>query len=341
MRPVIYRILAGAILLVPPALAQDAADDICREFGETPSRSVTRQNRLAPFVYGRIVIKGLASTAKAPRVVVVYSDNSQPATRLAITRSGNYCFRRVGNGGILIVDVDGVEVARRSLSDLGGTRTREDFEIFPTQADQAAPPGVISAKYARPQNDRTLDLYKKAAESERNKKTDKAIELVKEIVLLDPDDFVAWAKLGSLYLEKNALSEADVAFTKAVSLRPDYSPALVNLGMMRAFSNKFPEAIEFFKRAVIAEPGSARTYRLLGEAHLQNREGSLGLAALDKALEIDPIGMAECHLLKARLYDLAGARSVAANEYKAFLTKVPEHPDRKRFEKYIKEHSEP
>ena len=41
----------------------------------------------------------------------------------------------------------------------------------------------------------------------------------------------------------------------------------------------------------------------------------------------------------AKLYDLAGAKELAVKEYKNFLAKVPEHPDKKKFEKYIKDNS--
>lgn len=337
MRSVICTLIIGAAHLILAAAASAQADDICREFGETPTREVGRQNRLAPYVYGRIIIAGLTSTAKPPRVTVIYSDNSQPATRQTVSKSGNYCFRRVGNGGMLVVDVDGVEVARKSLSDLGGSRTREDFEVLPNQPDQLAPPGVVSTKFSRPTNDKTIDLYRKAAEAEREKKLEKTVEYVKEIVSIDPDDFIAWAKLASLYLERKLSSDAEAAFKKCLEIRTDYTPAMLNLGMMYAFQNQFPEAIEMFKRAVATDPNSARGYRLLGEAYLQNRQGSLGLATLDKALEIDPVGMAECHLLKARLYDLVGAKQLAAAEYKAFLKKVPDHPEKKILEKYIRD----
>ena len=88
------------------------------------------------------------------------------------------------------------------------------------------------------------------------------------------------------------------------------------------------------------DPTSARAYRLLGEAYLQNKQGNLGLAALDRAIELDPQGMAECHLLKARLYDLAGAKHLASAEYRAFLAKVSDHPDKKKFEQYIQDNPE-
>jgi Tfp pilus assembly protein PilF len=74
---------------------------------------------------------------------------------------------------------------------------------------------------------------------------------------------------------------------------------------------------------------------LLGEGYLQNKQGTLAVQALDEAIRLDPIGQAECHLLKGHLYELAGAKQLATKEYKVFLAKVPDHPDKNRLEKFI------
>jgi Tfp pilus assembly protein PilF len=320
------------------AVARAQPDDICREFGETPTRELGRDNRPAPYVFGRIVIKGVPPGAKPPRVIAIYSDTQQPAMRQVIGKSGNYCFQKRGNAGTLVIDVDGMEMARKTVSDIAGTRQREDFEIYPLgQGTREAPPGVINARFGRPPNDKTADLYRKAGEAEQANDTAKVIEHIKEIVAVDPADFIAWAKLGSLYLQTNALADAEAAFRRALEIRGDYTPALINLGVVAAMQGYYPAAVAIFQEAVKSDPKSARAYRFLGEAYLQNKQGSLGVAALDEALRLDPVGMAECHLLKARLYDLVGAKNLAAAEYKQFLEKVNDHPDRKKFEKYVKD----
>lgn len=340
MRTFVVAIAAAAILLFFNIFARAQADEICREYGETPTREFDRTNRLAPYIFGRIVLKGLAANAKLPRVTVVYSDSRQPALRQVITRSGNYCFRRQGTGGMLIIDIEGVEATRKTVTDIGETRQREDFEILVPRTDQNAPPSVVSTRFTRSANDQTSDLYKKAAEAENEQQPKKAIDFVREIVAIDPDDFIAWAKLGSLYVAAGLMLEAEAAFTRSLELRPDYPTALINFGMLRAFQGQFEAAVGLFERAAVSDPKSAIAHRLLGEAYLQIRKGSLGLSALDKALELDPQGQAECHLLKARLYDLAGAKHLAAGEYRAFLKKVSNHADKKKFEKYIKDNPE-
>ena len=312
-------------------------DDICREFGESPSREIGRDNRLVPYVFGRVILSGFSAQMKRPRVTVIYSDSLQPATRQVISRSGNYCFAKRGNGGVLAVEVDGVETIRKPVSDISVKSQREDFEILPPRSAQGPPPGVVSAKPARPANEKTVALYEKVQEADADEKPDRAILIVRQIVAIDPDDFVAWSMLGSLLIRKNSIADAEAAFTRSLELKPDYTPSILSLGMLAAVQSNFEKAISYFGRATLADPMSARAYRLLGEAYLQNRQGNLGIAALDKALELDPIGMAECHLSIARLFDLAGAKKQAAAEYKAFLEKVPDHPDKKKFEKYIKD----
>jgi len=337
----VFGIAAACLLIAFATVAARAqADDICREAsGETPSREMGSRGKLAPYVYGRISLKGVDSTAPSPRVVAVFSDSRQPALRQTVGRSGSYCFKHLGTGGVLIVEVDGAEVIRKDVSDMAAQRQEEDFEVTVAQTLRNAP-GVISATLTRQPNQRTADLYKKAAAAEANGQASNEIDIVRSIVEIDPEDYVAWAKLGSLFVSAHEMEKATDAFEHALKLKPDYTTALIDLGMIRAFTKDFPAAIELFGKAAASDPTSARAYRLLGEAYLQNRQGTLGLAALDKAIALDPVRMAECHLLKARLYDLAGAKDLASAEYRVYLKKVPDSPDRKKYEQYIKDNPE-
>lgn len=90
-------------------------------------------------------------------------------------------------------------------------------------------------------------------------------------------------------------------------------------------------------RSASLDPKSARVFQLLGEAYLEERQRTLGAEALNEAIRLDPVGMAECHLQLAHLYDLAGAKHLASCEYKIFLKKVRDHPDKKKLEKYVKD----
>ena len=313
-------------------------DEFCAEAGHMPSLESPFLH--VPYVYGRVAVSGIDPNAKLPKVAVLYSDSQQPAKRFVLSRSGNYCFRRMGSGGTLVVEVDGLEVARRSLPSMGAAQQREDFEIVAGKAGTQASPGIVSTRFTRPPNEKTIELYKKAAEAERAKDLENAINHVNQIVSLDPDDFIAWAKLGSLQFERASFTEADAAYRRSLEIRVDYTPAWINVGKLRMAQKQYETAAEIFKHAALLEPTSAPIFRLLGEAYLLAKKGSLGVQALDEAIRLDPIGMAECHLQKAHLYELVGAKQLATKEYKAFLKKVPDHPNRKRIEKFIKDNPE-
>lgn len=313
-------------------------DDVCRESGIIPSLDLPRER--VPYVYGRVVLLGVDRNAKAPRITVILNDTQQMSNRQRLDKTGNYCFRRVGaGGGSLTVEVDGLEVARRALPVSGPLQQREDFEVYAKPAKSDAPPGAISARFLHPPNEKTAPLYRKVVDAEREDDTKTAEESLNEIVLLDPADFVALAKLGSLYLKQNKLTEAEAAFRKSLELKVEYTPAWIHVAKVRMAQKRFDESAEILKHASTLEPSNGRIFQLLGEVYLQAKKGSLGADALKKALELDPIGMADCHLLLGRLFDLAGAKGMAAAEYKAFLEKVPEHPDRKKLERYIRENS--
>ncbi|HEX2640903.1 MAG TPA: tetratricopeptide repeat protein [Pyrinomonadaceae bacterium] len=309
-------------------------DDLCAAAGYIPSMDPPFPP--VPYVFGRVRVKGSNSGSKSPHVVVIFSDRQQPVSRQVIGGSGTYCFKRSsGSGGTMIVEVDGEEVTRRTLPTLGPAQQREDFEIDMQQVGPKAAPGVVSSKFTREPNEKTVELYKKAAKAEKSGDIDKTINYLKQIVAADPEDYPAWGKLGARYFEKQSIPEAEAAFKEAIRVNPQYTPAWLSIGLLRINQKQFEAAIGIFKQVTELDPSSAMAYRLLGISYLQTRQGTLGIDALDQAIKLDPVGMAECHLLKAHLYELAGYKKLAADEYKVFLTKVPDYKEKKRLEEFI------
>jgi len=329
--------LAGPLLLTAIFVLASSAqvDEICREFGAVPSLEAPKLQ--APFVFGKIKVSGVAPDAKLPKITIAFSDARQPLVRQTLEGSGNYCFKRTGGDGILVIHVGSSEFVRKTIPAFGPPQQREDFEIHADDSKGSGQPGILSARFSYKRSERSTELFLKAAEAEKQKSKKRAIEFMKEAVKGDPADFIAWAKIGSLHFEQNEFPEAEAAFKKSLELRVDYTPAWLFMGRIRMAQNQYEIAAEIFKQAIETDPQSARAYQLLGETYLLSKKGTLGAEALNKAIELDPDGMAENHLLLAKLYDLAGAKSQAAHEYRAFLKKVSHHPDKEKFEKYIRE----
>ena len=327
----------GTILLL--ALAGSAQiDEICREAGVMPS--LDSPFAQVPYIYGRVTLAG-GDPGKPAKITVIFSDREQNETRWTVGKSGYYCFRRNNpSGGSLVVEVNGSEAARKTLPSFGPGQQREDFEVTPPELAKGSPPATVSAKFARPTNEKTLPLYKKVVDAEREKRFTDAIIALKGIIEADPEDFVAWAKLGTINFDQGNLGDADAAFRRSLELRVDYTPAWINVGKLRIAQKQFEAAAGIFQHASTLEPTSARIYQLLGEAYIYAKKGNLGVEALNKALELDSVGMAESHLLLATLYDRAGAKHLASKEYRLFLGKIKDHPEKKKFEKYIKDNPE-
>lgn len=335
--------LASILLFLAAAVASSMAqvDEICKEFGYSAILDGPRLS--APFVYGRVTVTSNDPNAKFPKVTITYSNRSQSPSRVSIGKSGSYCFKVTSSsGGSLVVDIDGVEVARKDVPDFGPPQKREDFQVTAPSSDRSiASPGVVSTKFLYPRNEKTAELYKAAVRAEEEKALDSAIESMNEVVAIDTNDFIAWAYLGTLHFQNNRLSEADAAFRKALALREDYTPAWINVGKLRVAQKQLEAAMEIFKHAAALEPEDAKIFRLLGETYLLNKQGTLGAQALNHAIRLDPIRQAECHLQLAHLFQLAKANSLAAKEYQKFLEKVPDHPDGEKFRKFIRENGGP
>ena len=327
-------VFLSAAFLFPRYAQAQAAGDVC---GDTAGSTVWLSSKV---VYGTVKLIGADRLSKPPKMSVILMLGTRTTTTPVAENSGNYCFRDTdGSGATLIVEVDGREVGREVLETVSSTSPKQfrrdfDIQIGPSQPRK---PAVISAKFPYSRNDRNSKLYAGAVAALDAKDYDTSERTLKKIVETDKDDFWAWAKLGAAQMEKNDLANAEKSFRHSLDLKSDFVPAMVSLGRVYLLQKQFDQAIEIFLSATKSDPTAARAFQLLGESYLMVRKGTLGVAALDEAIRLEPVAMAECHLLKARLYDRAGAKSYASREYKIFLEKVPNHPEAKTFSKYIQD----
>ena len=108
-------------------------------------------------------------------------------------------------------------------------------------------------------------------------------------------------------------------------------------GRLYAIGKSFDKAVAVLKPAVEKHPDSADASFLLAEAYLQTGKYEESAAHFRTALRLDPKGKAEAHLRLAALLNAAGKKGEAAAELKQFLDKNPNHPNREKFEEYIRQ----
>ena len=337
MRPVLRIGLFLAAVILFSANTWSQASQICSDTG---GATVWLTSRV---VYGLVKMTGVEKAERFPKVVVVMTSGARTVASYVIDKptGGSYCFRDVdGSGATLTLEVEGREVGREVLEIVpanGPKQFRRDFEIEIGNFSPKAKPAVVSAKYQYPRNDKQAKLYTDANAAISGKDFDTAERSLKKIVDSDKGDYWAWAKLGSVYLERNDFAAAESAFRASLQANPDFVPAAINLGRVYLLGQKNDQAVEVLLTATKTDPKAARAFQLLGEAYIVARKEAPGIEALNQAILLEPVPMAESHLLLAWVYDRAGNKKFASREYKLFLQKVPNHPEAKKFEKYIQD----
>lgn len=324
-------LLGTVLLLVLVGENHGQQEEICADRGiiapiDTPTRRFS-------VIFGRVSIKRPKNSGKAPEVVI-WLREGRSTQRLALDGSGSYCFERSGAGGEVTVDINGQQADRRSII-TNVLEQREDFDFSLTSTETPAPPGVVSAKFNYQRNGKNTKLFEKAIKASAEQNPEKAIEYLTALISDDAADYVANATLANVYYQQKNYAEAAKWFKRSVEINPDYTPGWVSFSQSQYAQKEYEAAIESCKRLIKLDPRSAVGFYILGEAYLRTEKGNLAVEALNEAIKLDPITMAECHLILADLYDINGLKKLATKEYKAFIAKVPNHPDKKRIEQYI------
>ena len=276
--------------------------------------------------------------------IMLYTESGTLIGRQTVTNNSRYRFLEVANGRYdVVVEVEGSEVARVRVLVQSAYKTdfRQDIHLewrAGARQRQRAKPQTISAAdfYDRP--GRNKSRFERAQRLLDNGRDREAASLLKEIVDTDPGDFQAWSELGTAHLMGGELADAERAYRRAIQERPTFALALLNLGRLLITQKRFAESIDPLYSATQARPNSADAHFLLGKTYLNVKQGSKAVPQLNEALRLDPQGKADAHLLLAALYDAAGLKDRAANEYEQFLLKRRNYVDRKKLERYIIEH---
>ena len=339
-------LLALLSVFAIPVVAQDdearAASGLPQMIGRRPCANPAIGSDAS--LSGSINVIGMPEGSKSPSLSVTVLSNGSVVQRERVKARDSFSFACVPRYGVtLIVEADGLEIGSYPLGSLNPPPLSNRQEINVTWAQiggaVARQVAVVSVRNSYARTAENQKAFEKAAASLKEKKPENSIKLFKAITERDANDFVAWTELANLYFTDNKPAEAEAAYAKAMALKPDFMPALMNAGKLYISQKKPDQAIEILTKAVAAEPQSADANQYLGEAYLLARKGSAAVTYLEKAIELKPIAKAEIHLRLAALYNAANLKERAVAEYKKFLEKVPDHPEKAKIEKYISDNT--
>jgi Tfp pilus assembly protein PilF len=296
-------------------------------------------------LYGDFKIDDSKVSGRKPEnfQVILYNISGSVVGRQSIANNGRYSFNNVPSGEYnVVVENNGAEVTRVWVRLTGFVRGefRRDIELewrdnsFATGTKNSAVVSVTDYYERKPANQ---SLFDKSQEAIGKNDLKQAATLLNQLVSADAKDYQAWTALGLVHSIQDKKGEAEKAFRNALTEKPDYFMALLNLGKLQLMQKSFDGAIETLTKAVETDPKSAEANFLLGEAYLQIKKGSKAVGYLYEAIKLDPVGKAEAHLRLATLYRGAGLKDRAVAEYEQFLAKKPDHPDKAKIQQYISE----
>jgi len=333
MKAILLLEVFALLLIIFPPSAQAQTDELRQATGLPLQIG-------AAAVYGQVTMKRLEKSETRPRAHVTLLEGGTQLERVQTNDEGFYYFRNFPRStATLVFEVDNAEVGRLVINP-GASRTiRQDITVD-WQEIKKARASVVDLKRgvdAYPRDDAGRKVLSEAIRLGRDNQHGQAIKILTDVVTKDPKDYVVWTELGTLYFQAKSLDSAETAYVKAIELKKDYFPALLNLGKLYIYGKQFDNAILVLSNAAKSKQDSADAHHYLGEAYLNAKKGSLAVPALNEAIRLAPAEKAEIHLRLASLYDAAGMKAKASGEYKLFLEKRPDHPKREQLEKYIRD----
>ncbi len=293
-------------------------------------------------LHGTLEVDESEATGPVPQTFVLVLRNAlgEIIGRDSVANGGQYRFSQVRQGELTIaVEADNQELARMTIFITGTTPAyvRRDVSMAWKErggGSEDHPAG--SVLYARDRGNQKL--FDQAEKLSGEGDLSKAAEILEQLLKSDPNDFESWTELGTLRFRQERLDAAESAYRKASELHPTYLLAWINLGKLHLAKEEFQEAVDCFTKATVLDASRAEAFYFLGDSYLKLRKGSLAVPALEKSLELDPIGMADAHLLLGSLYSAARYSDRAVEEYRQFLKKKPDSPMKDELKAYIEKH---
>jgi tetratricopeptide (TPR) repeat protein len=145
------------------------------------------------------------------------------------------------------------------------------------------------------------------------------------VTRLQPESAAAWFNEGTALEALGDVAGARAKYRQALSRDSGYSPALNNLGALQLREGSVAEARNAFTLAVTADPANAGAHANLGLALIATGQPDIGIARINKALELKPellSGMSSHAWLLAAHADGASRRPEAALDLAERIVRV-------------------
>ena len=107
-------------------------------------------------------------------------------------------------------------------------------------------------------------------------------------IKINPNEPSYFLALGTTWIKKPDLSEAEQAFRRAIQLRPDNPRAQMYLGYALLEQKKYPEAREWLEKSLQKDKSVPETFYYLGQIAQEQNEDERAIQFFKQALELLP-----------------------------------------------------
>jgi tetratricopeptide (TPR) repeat protein len=292
---------------------------------------------------GRILLRGGRRLERRAKVQL-RSFNSGDMFLLS-DDNGAFTFRRLRGGTYtVIVDAgDEFEKASQSVDIIEPARRRDDTGIVvqvtifvDAKGSVSNPVGTVdAASGAVP--DAAKDLYKQALESSKSGDRKKAIDQLKQALVIYPNFMTALNELGVQYMSLKEWDKASESLRAAIKLNPDAFQPRLNYGIVLVQLKNYKDAAAQLQTAVQKDSTSPVAYLYLGRALVSIANYDAAETALKKTVSIGGPEATEAHRYLGAVYIEKGDAPHAADELDKYLELAPKAKDADRIRAMIKD----
>ena len=199
-----------------------------------------------------------------------------------------------------------------------------------------ARPGVINAALAAVPK-RAADLYLNALAAAQAGDVNKAIEQLRDAILVYPEFPLALNELGVQYLKTGQATKAADVLQRAVRLTPDAIAPRLNYGVALLEKRSFAEAEAELRQVLKLNDGAATAHLYLGITLIHLRNYSEAEKELQRAISFASPELSIAHYYLGGIYWGKRDYKKAADELETYLKLSPKAPDADRTRATIKE----
>lgn len=305
--------------------------------------SLWAQGQMGGVIAGRIIAgHGLPGRLQ----VQLAADADVLAEETYTDSNGNYGFTNLPSGRYsIIIQAEGFRpVHQVVVLDLTiTTRLQADIVLEPVDPESKSPrqtisvnPNELNAK-SKPAsfNPKAVREFDKGNKLQKEENLREAVAHYQKALSIAPDFYPALANVGAVYLRQKDTARAEDAFRRALELNPEDGESYINLGHALYEEGKYQPAIERLEEGLKRSPRSAVGHFLAGSAWL--KVGQLDKAERDLkiAYSLDPPGMARARLQLANVYLRRNDRAAAGAELEGYLQANPSDPQASAIKKML------